>query len=118
VNEAFDDPDHPIIDRPSEFRVIGFAFQRALDDSTEPYIDLTLQRGDTVRRLRFLGPRSISIEDGFPEGCGMFIADVRHHGLDGLGVRVDDYEASGGAIRFWARTVIDLDTTNDNSRNA
>lgn len=109
MNEAFEDTDHPIIERPFEYRVTEFSFHRTLDGSTESYVDLTLQRADTIRRLRFLSPQSISIEDGFPEGCGMFISDVRHRGLDRLGVRVDDFEASSGAIRFWARTVIDLD---------
>ena len=118
MNQAFEDPEHPIIERAFEYRVIGFCFHRVLDGSEESYIDLTLQHAEAVRRLRFLSPQSISIEDGFPEGSGMFIADVRHRGLDRLGVRVDDFEASSGAIRFWARTVIDLDTTNDNSRNA
>ena len=109
MNESSVDPDHPIIDHPSAYQVIGFSFRRTLDGSIEPFIDLTLQHGEIVRRLRFLGPQSISIEDGFPDGCGMYIKDVRNRGLDGLGVLVDDYEASGGAIRFWARAVIDLD---------
>ena len=112
MSQALEDPNHPIIERPFEYRVTGFAFHRALDDSIESYADLTLQRDDVIRRLRFLGPQSISIEEGFPNGSGMFIADVRHRGLEGLGVRVDDFESSGGAIRFWARTVIDLDIAN------
>ena len=104
------DPDHPIIERPFEYRVVGFFFHRTLDDSEEAYLDLSLQREQVVRRLRFFSPRDISIEEGFPHGAGMYIADVRQRGLDGLGVQVGDFEASGDAIRFWARTVIDLDT--------
>ena len=103
------DPDHPIIARPFEYRVVGFCFHRTLDDSEESYIDLSLQREQVVRRLRFFSPRNVSVEEGFPEGCGMYIADVRQCGLDGLGVRVGDFEASPGAIEFWARTVSDLD---------
>ncbi len=104
------DPDHPIIAHPSGYRVIGFSYQRTLDHSEEAYIDLILQRDDVVRRLRFFGPRRVSIEEGFPEGGGMYIADVRQRGLEGLGVHVGDHEAAPGAIEFWARTVIDLDT--------
>jgi hypothetical protein len=109
MNKAAEDPAHSIVDQPSTYRVTDFCYHRTLDDSTEAYIDLTLQRGDTIRRLRFYSPQSVSLEDGFPEGCGLYIADVRHRKLEGLGVRVDDYEGSGGAIRFWARTVSDLD---------
>ncbi len=105
-----DDPDHPIIEHPFRYRVVSFCFHRTLDDSEEAYLDLSLQHEQVVRRLRFFSPQDISIEEGFPHGAGMYIADVRQRGLDGLGVRVGDFEAMGGAIRFWARTVIDLDT--------
>ena len=104
------DPDHSIIEHPCRYHVVGFCFHRTLDDTEESYIDLSLQHGQVVRRLRFFSPRDVSIEEGFPEGSGMYIADVRLRDLDGLGVRVGDFEAMGGAIRFWARTVIDLDT--------
>ena len=113
VQEA--DPDHLIIAHPSRYRVVGFCFQRTLDDSEEAYIDLTLQCGEVMRRLRFFGPRRVSIEEGFPDGAGMYIADVRQRGLEGLGVHVGDYEASRGAIEFWARTVVDLDAPNTRS---
>lgn len=103
------DSDHPIIEYPFKYRVVGFCFHRTLDDSEESYLDLSLQREQIVRRLRFFSPRDISIEEGFPHGAGMYIADVRQRGLDGLGVRVDDSESSRGAIRFWARAVVDLD---------
>ena len=92
---------------------MGFCYHRTLDASEEAYVDLTLQDGGRVRRLRFLAPQTISIGEGFPNGLGMYIADVRHRGLEGLNVRVDDYEASGGEIRFWARTVIDLDNPSE-----
>ena len=36
---------------------------------------------------------------------GLVISDVRGRKLDRLGVRVDDFEASPGAVRFWARHV-------------
>ena len=105
------DPDHPIIEHPFRYRVVGFCFHRTLDDSEESYIDLSLQHGQVVRRLRFFSPQDVSIEEGFPNGAGMYIADVRQRGLAQLGVRVGYFAASPGAIQFWARTVIDLDTS-------
>ena len=62
MKEAFDDPNHPIIDRPFEYRITSFTYHRVLDGSEESHIDLVLQRGESVRRLRFLSPQSISIE--------------------------------------------------------
>ncbi len=111
MTEQLEDPDHPIIERPNAYAVVGLYYHRTLDDSEEAYIDLTLQKGDVVRRLRFLSPQQISVGEGFPHGIGLYIADVRARGLEGLNVHVDDYECSGGEIRFWAREVIDLDDT-------
>ena len=103
------DPDHPIIEHPCRYSVVGFCFHRTLDDTQESFIDLTLQREQTVRRLRFLSPQAISIGEGFPHGQGLFIADIRRRGLEGLTVEVGDFESSGGAIQFLARAVVDLD---------
>ena len=80
------DPDHPIIEHPCRYSVVGFCFHRTLDDTQESLIDLTLQREQTVRRLRFLSPQAISIGEGFPHGQGLFIADIRRRGLEGLTV--------------------------------
>ena len=60
------DPPHPIIDRPHEYSIADLRYHVGLDGA-EPFIDLVLQRGDAVRRLRFLSPRQLIIEDGFPE---------------------------------------------------
>jgi hypothetical protein len=103
------DPDHPIIDRPWEYEIIGFNFV-CPEGGDEPYVDLTLRKEQIVRRFRFFGPRQIQIEEGFPRPThGMYISDVRSRGLEAIGVRVGDFEASEGAVRFWARDVIDLD---------
>ena len=103
------DPDHPIIEHPSSYCVIGFCFHRTLDGTQESHVDLILQREQTVRRLRFFSPQAISIGEGFPHGQGLFIADIRQRGLEGLAVEVGDFESSGGAIQFFARAVVDLD---------
>ena len=104
------DPDHPIVDCPWEFDIDLFSYHINPVDAHHSYIDLTLRRERTVRRLRFLGPRHLQIEKGFPTPTrGLCILDVRSRQLEGIGVRVADFESSLGAITFWAREVIDLD---------
>lgn len=102
-----DDPDHPIIAHPHHYDVVGFNYQR--HDDGESYIDLTLRLDTVVRRLRFLSPQEIELEAGFPACSGLQIKDVSANQLTGLRVRVTDFEASQGAMRFWAQDVIDLD---------
>jgi len=36
---------------------------------------------------------------------GLMIKDLRARGLENVGVAVDDFEASAGAVRFVARSV-------------
>jgi len=104
------DPHHPIIERPYEYAIADLRYHMGLDGS-EPFLDVTLVRGDTTRRLRFLSPQDLRIERGFPEPTGgMVILDVRGRQLDGVQVEVADWEASHGAITFYARDVVNLDT--------
>ncbi len=106
-----DDPAHPIIDRPHEYAIADLRYHVGLD-GTEPYVDLELRNGAVVRRVRFWSPQQFTVEEGcFPQPThGMVILDVRSRRLEGLGVRVADFEGSHGAITFWARDVVDLDT--------
>ena len=104
------DPDHAIIEMPFRFAVVGFNFQRPRD--AESYIDLTLRRDEEKRRLRFFSPQRIELEEGFRNCPELEIKDLSGNQLDGLDVRVGDFEASFGAMRFWARDVIDLDLQN------
>ena len=100
---------HAIIDNPARYRVVELHFNQATGES-EPHLDLYLARGDVVRRLRFLSPQRVVIEEGFPEPTGgMMVIDASSDGLEGIGVRVIDIEASLGSLTFFARTVIDLD---------
>lgn len=101
---------HPIIDRPHEYDIAEFRYFVGLEGEAS-FIDLVLRRNDSVRRLRFLHPRDLQIEEGcFPAATrGMEIRDVRGHHLSDIGVQVADIEGSRGAITFWARDVIDLD---------
>lgn len=104
------DPDHPIIDRPWEYSIAELRYHSGLDGS-EPFVDLVLQRGAVVRRLRFWSPQQFQIEKGcFPHPTyGMQILDVSGRRLDRLRVWVSDFEGTDGAITFWARDVVDLD---------
>jgi len=105
------DPQHPIIERPYEYAIADLRYHMGLDGS-EPFLDLILVRGGTTRRLRFLSPQNLQIEHGFPAPTsGMVILNVRGRQLDRLGVQVADWEASHGGITFYARDVIDLDSS-------
>jgi len=104
------DPLHPIIDAPFNYDIIGFNYQINREDPLKSYIDMTLQKDDVVRRLRFIGPRDLEIEKGFPMAtAGMEILDVKSRQMTDINVWVNDFEASQGAVTFWAKSVIDLD---------
>jgi hypothetical protein len=103
-------PIHPIIERPHEFVVVRFDYHNDPNDWRNSYIDLTLRRQDKIRRLRFLRPQSLKIEEGFPGPThGMIILDIRDRHWDGLNVEVADFEASRGRILFYAQDVVDLE---------
>lgn len=104
-----EDPIHSIVERPWEYEILTLSFYQSPSGEFEPFIDLTLKKGDVLRHLRFHSPRELEIERGFPARTGGFcIHDVSARGLEGLGVRVGDFEASWGAVRFWAREVIEM----------
>jgi len=101
---------HPIIDAPHRYQIIGFNLQIDIHDHLRSYIDLTLERELEIRRLRFYGPHGLEIEKGFPSPTGgMEILDVSNRQLCDSTVWVNDFEATQGAITFWAKNVIDLD---------
>lgn len=114
---AWDSPNHPIIDCPSSYRIVRLDFHIEPDDYRKSFIDLTLERGGEVRHLRFVGPQSLVIEEGFPMWTGgMVIRDIRERQWDDLKVQVDDFEASGGNLKFYAADVIDLDASPEQCR--
>lgn len=101
---------HPIIDRPHEFVIVRLEYHNDPDDWRNSNLDLVLRREGEVRRLRFLRPQSLKIEEGFPSPThGMVILDISDRQWDGLNVEVADFEASHGKIQFYAESVIDLD---------
>ena len=106
-----DDPDHPIVERPWEYEIVGLSYHRDRDSWADSFIDLTLQKSGESRRLRFFGPQDLQITEGFPGSSGLCILDVSQRQLDGIGIRVANFEASGGCPTFWARLVVDLDAS-------
>ncbi|MHB1559979.1 MAG: hypothetical protein ACYC61_21215 [Isosphaeraceae bacterium] len=105
------DPDHPIVERPWEYEIVGLCYHRDPDSSADDSIDLTLQKGPRRVCLRFLGPQELQITEGFPNSSGLCILDVSKRQFDGLRVRVANLEAHGGCPTFWAREVVELDTS-------
>ena len=111
------DPDHPIIESPWLYSIAEFHYHVGID-GTEPFIDLILERDSVTRRLRFWSPQNLQIEEGcFPAPTGgMEIFDVSNRQLDGLRVRVTDFENTRGSITFWAREAVDLDSIENGVR--
>lgn len=103
-----EDPEHPILPQAWQYRIVGLRLELDPDDDGEPFLDLALRRGAERRVLRFWSPRDLEIERDGPTSYGLVIHDVRARGLDRIGVRVDDFESSPGAIRFVARAVEEL----------
>jgi hypothetical protein len=107
--EAFDgDPDHSILDEPFRWELLEFTYRRDPADRRESYIDLVFEREGEVRRLRFFAPQQLSIPEGLPNTFGMVIVDVSARQLEGLGVRVANFEQSYGAPSFWAARVVEV----------
>jgi hypothetical protein len=106
------DPEHAILPRAFEYEIIGLRLEREPSEDVEPYLDLTLRRGQQRRILRFWSPQNLEVERGGPTMThGLVIYDIRARGLDRLTVEVDDFEASDGKVRFVARAVEELSAT-------
>jgi len=104
------EPYHPIIDKPWNYDIVELRYHIE-PNIRESFIDLHLQRGSILRRLRFIGPRNLQIEAGFP--CptrGLCILDVRKRQCEGVCVAVADFEGNHGSITFLAQQVVDIDT--------
>ena len=92
-----------------KYEIIAIRLEREPIDVDEPFLDLTLRKGRERRLLRFWSPRDLEIERGGPTmTSGLMIRDIRARGLCGLGVEVDDFEASPGVVRFFARAVEEI----------
>ena len=103
------DPNHPVLASAWQFEIVGLRLELEPNDVSEPYLDLTLKREQEIRTLRFWSPSDLEIERGGPRMThGLEILDIRARGLDRIGVKVDDFEASSGSVRFVAREVEEL----------
>jgi hypothetical protein len=96
--------EYPILERAFEFEIIGFNFQKSLDNEFEPYIDITLQKGKEIKQLRFLSPISIEVKN-FAMTYGFCILDVSDKFLDH---KIEVYDFENESIYFRARKVVDL----------
>jgi hypothetical protein len=100
------DPTHPILPESHKYEIVGLRLELDPVEAAEPYLDLTVRRGADRRVLRFWSPVDLRIEEGGPRMThGLAILDVRSRQLEGIGVRVDDFEGSSGSVRFSARAV-------------
>ena len=102
------DHDHPILDKPWTWQLMEFAYHLDPVDWRKSYIDLLIEREGRVRRLRFFSPRDLEISQGLPTSIGMCILDVGGRQLEGLRVRVANFEQSHGAPTFWAARVVEI----------
>jgi len=102
------EPQHPIISEPWTYELerIDWRSSRVIADS---YIDLTFRRADERRRLRFLSPTQVKVDEGFCGQClGLAIHDIRSRGWDRVRIEVVNFEQDPG-ITFFAADVVDLD---------
>ena len=99
---------HPIIEKPWEYRVIFFQYNCSSENFLEHSLDLWLQKEGTVKKLRFGAPVDLKIEAGFPNPThGMQILDISERGLENKNIWVHDFEATPGSITFYALDVVE-----------
>lgn len=102
---------HPIIDRPHEYEIVRLDYHNDPDNFRNSFLDLTLRYRSIIRRLRFLRPQRLVIGEGFPTSThGMTVLDISGRHWDDIRVEVGNFEASPGAVTFYASDVIDLDS--------
>ncbi len=102
------DPEHPILSHPYSWELVEFMYREDQSDWRESYIDLVFARDGQERRLRFLAPRDLEMSRGLPNSIGLVILDISGRQLEGIKVRVDNFEQSHGAPRFWAAEVFEV----------
>jgi hypothetical protein len=102
------DLDHPILPDPWRWELLEFTYHRDPADWQASYIDLVFARDSEVRRLRFFAPQDVEMSRGLPNSFGMCILDVSGRQLEGLKVRVANFEQSYGAPTFWAARVVEV----------
>ena len=103
-----EDKFHPAINRPHEYEIAYLGYQLDQEDFRNSYIDIHFKKGNEIKKLRFFQPTELEIEKGFNGNiCGMEILDIRDYQLDGVGVKVRNFEQDAG-VTFMAREVKEL----------
>ncbi|MDB4906246.1 MAG: hypothetical protein JWO05_1030 [Gemmatimonadetes bacterium] len=100
-----EDREHPVLPEAWRYEIVGLFLDLSPEDGEEAYLDLHLRRDGMRRVLRFWSPQDLEIQRGGPVSGGLQLFDVSDRQFAGLGVRVDDGEASTGSLRFLARDV-------------
>lgn len=103
------EPDHPIIDRPYEYRLTELRYVIEDPDRGEPFIDMVLTKGSVRRRLRFWSPRNFHVQEGFsPDSyLGLQILDVSRRQLEDISVEVSCFENTPG-FSFYASRIEEM----------
>jgi len=109
-----DEPVHPILPAPWTYQLERIDWWPS-PLTAETFIDLTFRKDDEVRRLRFLSPTRVCVDEGFCGQChGLAIHDIRSRGWDRIAVEVLNFENAPG-ITFLAASVVDLDVAESRS---
>jgi hypothetical protein len=101
-------PDHPILPDPWRWDLLEFTYCCDRADWRESYIDMVFARDGEERRLRFFAPQDLEMSRGLPKSSGMCILDISGRQLEGLRVRVANFDQPYGAPSFWAARVIEV----------
>ena len=97
---------HPILTDPHLYSIVGFNFQKDPWGVESSYIELTLMKGNSVIKLKFIDPTDVWIERGFPQKTsGLSILDVSSRQIQGVSIEVTDFESNYGEIHFFAKDV-------------
>ncbi len=100
------DPDHPILPEAWKHEVVEFHWSCTGD---EPFVDLVLRHAEngSVRRLRFLRPEEVRFADAGMQ-WGLYIQDIRSRQLQGLNVKVGNFENAPTTVELMAWDVVDI----------
>ncbi len=101
--------DHPLIDKPWEYRIVSFHYECSSKHHLNHFIEMWLEKENEIKRLKFIAPIQLKIEDGFPASTyGLKILDISNRGMENINVWVTDFEASQGAVTFYAKELIEI----------
>ncbi len=112
IARSIQSTEHPILAEPWTYAITEI--QRG-----EDLVDVTLRRAADVRRLRFLRPASVTIDERALERptSGIEIRALPHPEIDGIGVCVDSREGMEGVLVLLAADVIDLEARGGQMRS-